>query len=139
MARSRPPSNTRFFWPTQVHILNISIGSAVFAQLTAEGPYTVQWVDPSLLKISHSHEVSGPHLTYFPWTHPNAHPRRHFDRFSRFAGLTSVTDRQTDRPHYSTCNSIGRIYVCSTAMRPKIAHTCIKSSIKESRWRRPPS
>jgi len=96
MARSGPPSNTRFLWPTRVHIPNIiSIGSAVFAQLTAERPYTVQWAVPSLLKISHSHGVSGPHLIYFPWTHPNAHPGRHLDRFSRFAGLTSVTDRQT--------------------------------------------
>jgi len=58
--------------------------------------------------------------------------RRHLDRFSRFAGLTTVTngrptnrqidrqtnwqteretDRKTDRPLYSVCNDIGRIYV----------------------------
>ena len=41
------------------------------------------------------------------------------------AGLTTVTDRQTDRPRYSVGNS-RRIYVCSTAMRPnkqnKIGH-----------------
>jgi len=36
-----------------------------------------------------------------------------------FAGLTSVTDRQTDRPRYSICNNIGRICIGSTAMRPK--------------------
>jgi len=34
-----------------------------------------------------------------------------------FAGLTTVTDRQTDRPRYSVGNS-RRIYACSTAMRP---------------------
>ena len=41
----------------------------------------------------------------FPWgirtpisNNPSPQPKRHLDRFSRFAGLTSVTDRQTDRP-----------------------------------------
>jgi len=34
--------------PTGVHIPNdISIGSAIFAQLTAESPYTLQWAAPS--------------------------------------------------------------------------------------------
>ena len=28
--------------------------------------------------------------------HPSPQPKRHLDRFSRFAGLTSVTDIQTD-------------------------------------------
>jgi len=33
-----------------------------------------------------------------PWSHhPNHQPKRHLDRFSRFAGLTIVTDRRTDR------------------------------------------
>ena len=32
-----------------------------------------------------------------PWIHPTQHPKRHLDRFSRFAGLTIVSDRQ-DRP-----------------------------------------
>ena len=44
-------------------------------------------------------------------------------RFSRFAGLTTVTDRltDTDRPRYSVCNNRphARIYVRSTAMRPQ--------------------
>ena len=30
-------------------------------------------------------------------SHPSPQPRRHLDRFSHFAGLTTVTDRQTDR------------------------------------------
>jgi len=41
-----------------------------------------------------------------------------------FAGLTSVTDRQTE--HATRLVRIGRIYVCSTAMHPKntyITHT----------------
>jgi len=38
--------------PTQVHTTNgISISSAVFAQLTAEGPYTLQWAAPSPSKL----------------------------------------------------------------------------------------
>jgi len=38
------PSNTWFLGPTRVHIPNaILIGSAVFAQLTAQSPYILQW------------------------------------------------------------------------------------------------
>jgi len=49
------PSNTCFFGPTQVHNPNgISIGSAVFALLTAERPYTSQWATPFPLKIAPS-------------------------------------------------------------------------------------
>ena len=41
---SPSPSNTRFPGPTQLSIPNcIWIGSAVFAQLTAESPFTLQW------------------------------------------------------------------------------------------------
>ena len=41
---SAPPSNTWFHRPTRVFLQDgISIGSAVFAQLTVECPYTVQW------------------------------------------------------------------------------------------------
>jgi len=38
-----------------------------------------------------------------------------------FAGLTSVTDRQTD--HATRSVTIGRVYVCSTAMQPKNVQT----------------
>jgi len=42
--RSKPRSNTWFLWPTWVLNQNgISIGSAIFAQLMAERPYTLQW------------------------------------------------------------------------------------------------
>ena len=51
-----PPSNTCFLGPTRVHIPNgILIGSAIFAQLTAEGPYTLQWAAHFPLKIAHVH------------------------------------------------------------------------------------
>ena len=40
-------------WTHRVHIPNdISIGSSVVAQLTAECPYTLQWVAPFPLKIA---------------------------------------------------------------------------------------
>ena len=59
-----------------------------------------------------------------PWEHPSPQPKRHLDRFSHFAGLTGVTVRQTDRPtDYATrLVTIVRIYVRSTAMRPKNTH-----------------
>ena len=41
--------NLCFLWPTHVHNPNsISIGSAVFAQMTAQCPYLLQWDAPSL-------------------------------------------------------------------------------------------
>jgi len=76
-----------------------------FAQLTAESRYTLQQAAPFPLKLPLLMGVSEPHL----------------GRFSRFAWLTSVTDRQTDRPtdHATRSVTIGRIYVRGTAMRPK--------------------
>jgi len=62
-----PASNTCFLGPTQVHNLNgISIGSAIFAQMTAQCPYTVQWATPSPLKIAPSHPMGdvNPHLIH---------------------------------------------------------------------------
>jgi len=45
---SRPPSNTWFLRPTQAFTpKGISIGSAVFAQLTVKCPYTLQWAATS--------------------------------------------------------------------------------------------
>jgi len=50
---------------------------------------------------------------------------------SVFAGLITVTDRQTDgpteRPRYSVCNKLttGHIYVRSTAMRPNENHSTV--------------
>ena len=46
-----------------------------------------------------------------PW----AHPKRHLDRFSRYAGLTSVTDRQTD--HSTRSVTTGCIYVRGRLLR----------------------
>jgi len=42
------PSDSWFLEPDRAYSANgISIGSAVFAQVTAERPYTLQWVPPS--------------------------------------------------------------------------------------------
>jgi len=38
-----------------------SIDSAVFAQMTAECPYTLQWDAPSPLKIAYFRGICGPH------------------------------------------------------------------------------
>jgi len=44
LSTSERPSNTRFPGPIRAHNLNgSSIASAVFAQTTAECPYTLQW------------------------------------------------------------------------------------------------
>jgi len=52
--------NLCFLQHTQVHSPNSkSVGSAISAQLTAEGPYTVQWATLSP-KITPSHGGSGP-------------------------------------------------------------------------------
>ena len=44
-----------------------------------------------------------------PWDYVSQSPKRHLDRFSLFAGLTDVTDKQTDtqteRSRYSVCSS----------------------------------
>jgi len=57
------PSNSWFLKPDRTDNPNgITIGSAVFAQVTTECPYTLQWA-PLSPKIAHSHGESGPHLT----------------------------------------------------------------------------
>jgi len=62
-------------WALRAHSPNSSlIDSAVFAQLTTEYPYTLQWAALSLLKTAPSDGGSGPHLKYGSATrvmHPN--------------------------------------------------------------------
>jgi len=71
------------FGPTRIHSPNGKpIGSAVFAQLTVESPYTLQWALGASVPQNYPFPWgSGPHLIYY----------------SIFAGLTTVTDRPTDR------------------------------------------
>jgi len=51
----------------------ILIGSAVFVQMTAECPYTLQWDAPFShpLKIARSHGDLDPHLIHVPWANPS--------------------------------------------------------------------
>jgi len=62
-----------------------------------------------------------PYVVILPWTYPSPQPKRHLDRFSGFSRVHD-RDRQTDRQtsHVTPSVTIGRIYVRSTAMRPKI-------------------
>jgi len=121
------PSNVWFLGPVRAYNPNgITISSAVFARVTAECPYTLQWAARSPLKTAPSRWGSG----LVPWAHQSPQPKRHLDRFSRFlhGSLVWQTDRQTDRPtdHDATRSvTIDRIYVRSSgdalvaAMRSK--------------------
>jgi len=83
-----------FLGPIRAHNSNgISIGSAVFAQMTAECPYTLQLDAHYPLKIAQSLcDLDPIYYTWFlgPTRVLNSQPKRHLDRFSRFAGLTIV-------------------------------------------------
>jgi len=86
-----------FLRPTRVHIANnISIGSAVFAQLTAECPYTLQRAAPFRLNIADSHGGSGPHLLLGSLgpSDTSPQPERNLNPFSGFCVIDRPTDRQ---------------------------------------------
>jgi len=106
-----PPSNTCFLRPTPLRIPNgISIGSAVFAQLTAASPYTLPWAAPFPLKIAHADGGRRPGLIHGclgPPESTSSTTRRAVPLF--FARLTIVTDRQTD--HATPSVTISRIDV----------------------------
>jgi len=104
------PSNTWLLRSTRLGIPNvpnsISIGSAVFAQLTAERPYTLQWAAPS------------PQNCPFPWGiwisiqcgslgQPQSIIQMAFRSVQPFCGAQD-RNRQTD---CGTSVTIGRIYV----------------------------
>jgi len=72
---------------------SISISSTLFQQLTAEGPYTLQWADPSPSKLPFHMGRSGPPSnTWFigsAWVHYPKAPKS-------FSGFCRVCDRPTD-------------------------------------------
>jgi len=80
------PSYTWFLVPIWVQNPNgISIGLAVFAQITAECLYTLQYDGPFPLKIASSHWGNlDAHLIMVPWAHPSPQPKRHHDWYNRF-------------------------------------------------------
>jgi len=92
-----PPPNTCFLGLTRVQIPNgISISSAVFAQLTGECRYTLQWAPFTALKIAHSlGGIWTQHVVL--WTHPSPQPKWHLNRFNRFCRAHCCNDRLTDR------------------------------------------
>ena len=76
--------NFCFLRPTRVHNPNGKlIGSAVFAQLTAESPYILHWV-PISPKIAPSRGGYRPHLMRGSLAHPSPHPKQHLDQFNHF-------------------------------------------------------
>ena len=100
-----------FFWPVRAHNPNGStIGSVIFAQITAECPYTLQWDAPFSLKIAVSHEgICTLSNAWFPGSTRVLNPNDISIGSDVFAGLTSVTDRPTH--HASRSVTIDRIYV----------------------------
>jgi len=94
-----------------------SIGSAVFAQMTAECLYTLQWFACFPLNFAPSHDgVWTSCNTRFIGPTQVRNQNGNLIVSAVFAGLTSVTDcqsdRQTDRPRYSVrCGVIMRNYV----------------------------
>jgi len=91
------PSNSWFLGPVQARSPNgITIGSAVFAQVTAECPYTLQWA--ALLPPQNYPWGILTHIyTWFPGLTRVLNPNSILIGSAIFAGLTSVTDRPTDR------------------------------------------
>jgi len=127
MGRSGLPSHTCFLGFTQVHIPNgISIDSAVLYSSRSSVLYFRTSRSFPRQKVLLLMRGSG--LTSNSWflglTRP--HNANGISIGSTvFAGLTSVTDRPTNRPtdHATRSVTIGHIYVRSTAMRPNNNYT----------------
>jgi len=62
----------------------ISTGSAVFAQRTAESPYTLQQAALSPQKSPFPWGDLDPIQYMVPWAHPRPQPKQHLDQFSHF-------------------------------------------------------
>jgi len=86
LGTARPPSNTLF----------LQIGSTVFSQMTTECDYTLQYDAPFPLKIAPFHGGSKPPFnTWFLGSTQVLNLNSISIGAAVFAGLTSVTDRQT--------------------------------------------
>jgi len=88
---------------------------AVFAQLTAGKSldFTMGHLFSSQNCPSHG-EIWMTIQHTVPWANPSPHPKGHLNVF---AEITIVTDRLTDRLHYSICNN--RPHLRSTVMQPE--------------------
>ena len=89
-----PLSNTGLLQSIPAHNPNgICLGSAVFVQMTAECPHTLQRDAPFPLKIAPSHGGSGrPFNTWFRGPTRVFNPNGILITSAAFGGLTSVTD-----------------------------------------------
>jgi len=100
--------NLCFLGPTWVHNPNSkSIGSAIFAQLTAESHNTLQWA-PLSPKLPFPVGVSGPHLAHGsvgPLESSNQMASRSDQPFLQVS-LAWQTHSSTDRPHYWVGNDM---------------------------------
>ena len=108
------PSNTWFSGPIRAHKSNgISIGSAVFAQITAECPCTLQMgrPGPSPQNCFFRWGMWTPYNAWFHALTQILKPNGNSIVSAVFAGLTTVTVWLTDRPRYSVGNN--RLHLCS--------------------------
>ena len=107
LSTPRPSSDRWFLGLIRAHNPNgILIVSAVFAQMTADCPYTLQWNAPFPSKLPLSMGRSGPlsHTWYLG-------PREPSTQTASLSGsLMWQVDRQTDRPHHSVGNN--RPHLC---------------------------
>jgi len=123
------PQNGHFPWGVWTHLTHDSLGHpsshpkrhldrfSRFCTDDADCPYTLQWDAPLPLKIAPFYGGSGPPSnTWFLRPTRVFNPNGISIASAVFAGLTSVTDRPTD--HATRSETIGRIYVRSTAMWP---------------------
>jgi len=84
-------------WVILLSIRNdISIDSAVFTQLMAQSLYTLQWAAHFTLQIVSLHEGSDPSNTWFLGSTRVHNLNDIWIGSAIFAGLTTVTNRQTD-------------------------------------------
>jgi len=118
------PSHSRFLGQFQDHIPNVmTIGSVIFAHMTAEClfyygcPFPHRWLQSvpmlyngtplSPFRITPSHGGSEPPSnTWFPGPTWVLNPNGISIASADFAGLTSVTDQQTDRQIDQPCYSV---------------------------------
>jgi len=87
---------------------------------------------PFPLKIAPSHAGCRPHQIHGSLVHPSPLSKRHSIASAVFAGLTSVTDQQTNQA--TRLVIIGRIYVHSTvrAMRPNNNKLIVCTSVSHA-------
>ena len=114
--------NTCLLAPTRVHFPNgISIGLAIFAQLTAKSPYKI-YNGPLPFPLKTAILRMGdlePYIIHFGPTRVHG-PKRHFDRFSHFDRVHDCSDWMiarysyyNNKPHLCTQYCDDDVFKCS--------------------------